>query len=265
MFVVIKIKIDKEKSMIQIKKAVVLLSFLLMSVSQLAYSADHVYEYQDYTWSQGDAAVYMGPTSDRICYLSGVTGEYRGRGEWVWVSPSSGSYYLTGDSSSRDVKAWARCVMNPKGDVNGDITISYWAADEDNAPTTYMKNYYDSNCFLTGFKGKFQGKGEVIEIVESQLFNTLKVYSGQKHVEGKAACVERTSADLGTVYKWNQGAEPLTMQPTDTHVCYLTRVSGDFDGHGEKVSITESGSKWVLSGASEKKDVTATAKCVTTL
>jgi len=93
----------------------------------------------------------------------------------------------------------------------------------------------------------------------------LRVTSGQKHVEGKAACVSRTVPDLGTDYKWNQGEEPIPMRPTNTHVCYLTRVSGDFDGYREKVRVTESGGKWVLSGDSAKKDVTATARCVATL
>ncbi len=245
----------------QIKKALVALSFLIMFVSHSAYSAEHVYTYQDYSWYQGDAPVYMGSTTNRICYLTGVAGEYRGRGEWVWVDPSSTSYYLNGDSSQKQVQAWARCVTNPKGDV----TTSRWTANEDTNPIAYMRSYNDSNCFLTGFKGKFQGKGEVIEIIESQLFNTLKVQSGQKHVEGKAACVDRQSADLGTDYKWNQGAEPLTMKPTNTHVCYLTRISGDFDGYREKVRITASGNNWVLWGDSAQKDVTATAKCVTSL
>jgi hypothetical protein len=51
------------------------------------------------------------------------------------------------------------------------------------------------------------------------------------------------------------------MAPVDTHMCVLTRVSGDFDGGGEEVKIYQMNGYWYLGGQSMQTGVGGSAYC----
>ncbi len=62
-------------------------------------------------------------------------------------------------------------------------------------------------------------------------------------------------------YNWTQGSSTIQMQPVSTHVCVLTRVSGDFDGGGESVMISQKNGWWLMGGTSMQSGIGGQAYC----
>ncbi len=62
-------------------------------------------------------------------------------------------------------------------------------------------------------------------------------------------------------YSWSQGLSSVQMQPTSTHVCVLTKVSGDFDGGGESVRLYQSNGWWFMGGSSQQSGIGGQAYC----
>jgi hypothetical protein len=60
----------------------------------------------------------------------------------------------------------------------------------------------------------------------------------------------------------NSTGEPTRMTKKDRSVCFLTYVSGYFNGEGEAVEIKAVGDYWVLTGKSAKYHVQAKARCI---
>lgn len=73
------------------------------AVSTINYSGE-------YNWCQGSAAVGMGSSTNRVCFLTRVTGMFEGSGEMVRTYVSNGAWILSGQSLQKDVCATARCV-----------------------------------------------------------------------------------------------------------------------------------------------------------
>ena len=65
---------------------------------------------QEYTWSQGNAAVQMGPIDRTVAFLTYVRGKFEGGGEYVRIYAQDGYWYLGGDSAQHSVLAKARCI-----------------------------------------------------------------------------------------------------------------------------------------------------------
>lgn len=63
-------------------------------------------------------------------------------------------------------------------------------------------------------------------------------------------------------YRWDQGQGPVRMMAVGDGICGLTAVGGLLRGGGEYVRIDNSSGFWELSGASQQKGVSATARCV---
>jgi hypothetical protein len=61
-------------------------------------------------WSQGEPAKDLGPTTDRVCFLSRIRGHFAGEGEKVRVRKWLGRWLLDGTSQQSGVAAGARCV-----------------------------------------------------------------------------------------------------------------------------------------------------------
>lgn len=63
-------------------------------------------------WSQGYEAAYLATASDvQGCFLTRVTGKFRGSGEYVHAFITGGYWYLGGQSFQQSVGATARCLM----------------------------------------------------------------------------------------------------------------------------------------------------------
>lgn len=63
-------------------------------------------------------------------------------------------------------------------------------------------------------------------------------------------------------YSWSVGSVPTKMTATNRSICFLTRVSGWFNGRDEFVQITESGGFWMLSGSKNLSSGTSKARCI---
>ncbi|HEX6277670.1 MAG TPA: hypothetical protein VFZ53_31730 [Polyangiaceae bacterium] len=63
-------------------------------------------------WSQGEPAKDLGPTNDRVCFLSRIRGHFMGDGEQVRIRKSVGRWLLDGTSQQSGVRAGARCVYS---------------------------------------------------------------------------------------------------------------------------------------------------------
>ncbi|MCY1018153.1 hypothetical protein [Pyxidicoccus sp. MSG2] len=64
----------------------------------------------EYVWSQGQSyGEHMGTTTNRVCALVYMAGEFASFNEYVDILPTAGSYYLRGSSSTYGVAARARC------------------------------------------------------------------------------------------------------------------------------------------------------------
>lgn len=64
----------------------------------------------EYSWSQGArAATLLGSTSNRVCALTSVAGQFDSASEFVELNKVAWQWYLTGGSSRSGVSAKARC------------------------------------------------------------------------------------------------------------------------------------------------------------
>ena len=68
---------------------------------------------QTYRWRQGQGRVSMIGVEEGICYLTFVTGEFRGGGETVYVRHEGGTWYLGGTSQQQGVGGEAHCWKFP--------------------------------------------------------------------------------------------------------------------------------------------------------
>ncbi len=74
------------------------------------------------------------------------------------------------------------------------------------------------------------------------------------------ASVVATFAEPGYVSgTWQQGAGPTLLASSANYLCWLTRVTGRFDGGGESVQVYQSGGYWYLGGSSEQVGVAGAA------
>ena len=62
-------------------------------------------------------------------------------------------------------------------------------------------------------------------------------------------------------FEWRQGNPNRVMMPVEDGICYLTGVSGAFEGGGEGVFVGIVDEFWVLGGYSRTTDVAAQAQC----
>jgi hypothetical protein len=67
---------------------------------------------------------------------------------------------------------------------------------------------------------------------------------------------------LSSPAQWKQGDPPRQLAPTGLSVCVLTRVSGHFEGGGERVRVYWKDGSWWLAGTSQQSGVAATAYCM---
>ncbi len=205
----------------------------------------------EYSWSQGQPAVPMGGTSGRVCFLTRVTGKFEGGGEVVNVFASGGSWYLGGQSLQAGVGASARCVS--VAFYSGEYS---WSQGQVPA---FMGSASNRACFLTRVTGKFEGGGEVVHAYTSWDSWYLGGQSLQAGVGASARCVDLWSSGE---YSWGQGQIPVYMGSFADRACFLTRMTGKFEGGGEVVRTYASGDWWYLGGQSLQAGVGASARCL---
>ncbi|AKJ07128.1 Hypothetical protein AA314_08754 [Archangium gephyra] len=151
--------------------------------AQCAYVPYGTYSDESYWWqhTSPNYPIYMGSATNRVCFLTGISGGFRGWGEWVHVYVSGGSWYLSGNSQQTGVAARARCVS-----VNSYSNESYWHQNQKYA--TYLSPAAGKTCALTYVQGHFRGGGESVNIFQSGGSWYLGGSSMQHDVAAKARC-----------------------------------------------------------------------------
>ena len=168
-----------------------------------------MFAYSDeFSWAQGQSAVFMGDAATRVCFLTRVGGGFEGYGERVEILKSSlppygNGFYLGGKSKQSGVHARARCIvygppgawyLNPSNGVQ-----LYPPYAEPRAANKYYPNVYlylekkSSVCFLVGMSGKFEGGGEYIQTV-------LSAYSNKWYEHPSSMQVQPAQVTAGCVY-----------------------------------------------------------------
>ncbi|MFH1209192.1 MAG: hypothetical protein V1663_00165 [archaeon] len=85
----------------------------LQVTGEISSNALSIYT-NEYTWTQGDAAVVMINANQGVCFLTSVSGKFEGGGETVKVyidtTSTPNRWFLSGSSNQQGVSAKARCL-----------------------------------------------------------------------------------------------------------------------------------------------------------
>lgn len=226
------------------------------------------------------------PASDGICFLQGVTGNFRGGGEGVWVRNNGGFWELNGMSQQQNVAARAMCV--PFSAIQGANQGFSYLIGTASAWTYYggcswweschgasaFQNLFglDGFCYLTGMGGAFNGSGEIVSANAWApdhwyiLVNTQVVGAS---IIGEAGCIAAIghsrlrTTNVAYRYAWSQGQPPVQLPNADQAFCALDWITGHFAGWGEHIDISHEpdNTQW-LAGASGQQGVMAYASCM---
>ncbi len=119
------------------------------------------------TWSSTAAAVQLGSTARRACFLVGVRGGVYipGGADSIAISDSGGQWTLSGTSATPEgVSATGRCFTWPAA-----VPLTVTPAVAWSAPQSDTNLGSDSNtaCWLTGMGGRFVGGGNRVNVYVS--------------------------------------------------------------------------------------------------
>jgi hypothetical protein len=191
-------------------------------------------------WSQGQAAQGLGPTSDRVCLLTGLRGNFAGFGENVRVSTSGGSWYLGGTSGTSGVGAWATCAY-----VDSYTGEYAWQTGQD-YPTA-LGSATKRMCFITRVSGAFNSSADWVHVY---------VQSGQWFITGEstssgvrvgARCVDVPDG-YGSEVSWSNNALAKYVGTAVGKTCGLTRIQGQFDSGQDVLQCDRITDSWYLTG-----------------
>lgn len=133
-----------------------------------------------------------------------------------------------------------------------------WAAHN---PATPLASSSGKACFFTRMGGAFDQAGDSVRIAALR---------EQWHVDGtgatraSAACATLSGGGDYTVgYDWASGQQPTYLGSANGRVCFLTRVSGGLNHPTDWLGVYQSGGSWFLSGASQARNASARARCIT--
>jgi hypothetical protein len=238
----------------------------------------------EFTWNQNQGHdTVMWSYNSGYCYLTGVTGRFRGQGEMVRVTVSNGTWLLTGSSGQVGVGGWARCVPwsdfpNYRGAGFGwDMSVFNQGNCAANGTCGGQKIWgADSFCSLSGVQGRLMGpssltsddqyaaNGDAAQVVfnTAQAPNSWWEDSGdypenllgwQPTITAWAQCLnlrQNHNMWFTGIWYWYYNAAPLDLGPTSDRICAITGITGYFNGGGEYVYIGTIGGDWVIYGGS---------------
>ena len=212
--------------------------------------------YGHMTWNQGAPQQVGMTTSTGFCFLTEVSGGFRGTGEQVYLDiNSAGQWTLNGRSSQTGVSATADCVeWRDLGAHFVSASITSWTTSTPQAagPNTF--------CYLAGFSGETNGGGEAAIVQPGGGGYNLIVNASSGHgVLAKMACVtmDRDFKMNGQNLYWQnrQSCTPsdcneyYNVSPSQPGYCLLNQVGGKFRGSGESLTLTHaanSTTSWTL-------------------
>lgn len=221
--------------------------------------------FKRFDWNAGATALDLWPTSDSICLLTRVTGEFRGGAESVSVEAGGdGLWHLRVTSLQPGVAGSAYCFK--KSNFKGPPGYGIWTSEP------IVRQIASSSCkaieggtwwgdavtFIQGISGDLRGAGEMVEVVQSNspiTSSTLRVNTCQPEgVLGRAQSFFVGVPSNGRLAKFIglAGTGPALsvgtyavnvggfqdMAPTKDAMCGLTRIAGAFNGGGESVEVS---------------------------
>ena len=247
--------------------ATVLLLVLLCSTftSQSALAA------QVFTWNQGNNPTSMIRERSGACFLTSIQGKFEGDKEKVEISRQNGQWFLGGSSDQFGVSAEATCVQwNELVGITPAVYGPYILNQDpqNNQAFRYLDSFNESDsiCFLGSVSGKFRGGGENVEVTTNPSTREwkLNVDSQQFGVAASAYCIpsDLNFTKLTNRFDWAQDILPVPLGSSVTNaVCFLTRMTGKFQGDAEKVRAYTNSGDWYLGGSSNQSGVRASARC----
>jgi hypothetical protein len=250
-----------------------------------------------FRWSKGDPDLTLRPTSTHVCGLTMVRGELA-NGSVLKVTRSGGNWVLSGSqTASNFLQADAVCEPLTAFRVNAGSTVSVIGRDNfDWSIGTVNTNVTETLAMpggtapiLMGLAGHFEGAGERARVTLSPSVE-MKV-GGQAgfHMAFAAALsfgLSPSEAPFYTSYFKDGfvdsdgftlnlprvliGTEtvelfPISVAPLSTTFCYLSSVSGDFNGADEWLQVFPDRTRgdWTIFGNRGSGDgITARATCV---
>ena len=242
--------------------ATVLLPALLYSTftSQSALAA------QVFTWNQGNNPTPMIRERSGACFLTSIQGKFEGDKEKVQLYRENGQWFLYGSSDQFGISAEATCVQ--WNELVGTTPAVYgpYTLNQNQGTFRYLDgfNESDSICFLGSVSGKFSGNGENVEVTTNPSTREwkLNVDSQQFGVAASAYCIPSSLnfTKLTNQFDWAQDILRVPLGYSNA-VCFLTRMTGKFQGDKEKVRVYTDFGDWYLGGSSNQWGVGASARC----
>ncbi|HEY3497250.1 MAG TPA: hypothetical protein VGK73_21280 [Polyangiaceae bacterium] len=147
-----------------------------------------------YIWAQGDAAVDMGASSARACFLTSVYGKYNGNGEQVRTRVSNGRWILDGTAgTAENYRVGGRAYCLSGFTRTGELSVSPPANDTavTGAPLSWYFGNEDSDiCGLTRVRGKFNAQSDYLKADFTFLSGTwfLSGSSSASPISGSMVC-----------------------------------------------------------------------------
>lgn len=215
-------------------------------------------------WYPSGFALRLQPSGTHVCALHRVQGNFRGDGESlrVYIDPNDGYWYLQGTSHQQGVDGTASCVR--RSCFSGDAPNENWLSGESRVETFYPKTgcisravdmwWGDAATLITGFSGRFDGRGEKIQIFQSPNPNTpsqlIGITCGGDAIAYGYSFFVGAPGGINPVKLWTNssgqtestvdsvdGPWQLDLARTDQAFCYFSEVGGKFRGDGEWASL----------------------------
>nr|UZH23211.1 hypothetical protein [myxobacterium MSr12020] len=191
----------------------------------------------DVGWSPGQPALGLGPSSDRVCFLTGIKGNFAASGDLIRVYVSNGSWYLSGSGPS-GVAGWAACAyVTP---FSGEYK---WESGQ-NYPTA-LGSASKRMCFITRVSGSFNSTSDWVHLYgqSGQWFMTGE--STASDVKFGARCV---AAEYGLEKSWGNNDLGTYVGTSAGQSCGLTKISGNFDNSQDFLHCDRTTDSWYLTG-----------------
>jgi len=192
----------------------------------------------------------IGSTSDRLCFVSSLTGNFRGDGEHVWLSAPSYGWYLNKQAQQYGVQIGARCTPRWHFAPSSDSQLSVpagWYSGGSGYRTANLWSYQRSICYLSGLQGAMNGLGNRAEMAISWPSWALDTFD----IKANAMCLDlgsgRNSGHSGT-YTWNPGTPDVRMMRVADGVCMISKVQGSMRSTSDWVGIYPADGYWYLTG-----------------
>jgi hypothetical protein len=249
-----------------------------------------------FRWTKGDADVILRPTSTHVCGLTMVRGQLA-NGSVLKITRSGGNWVLTGtQTASNTLQGDAVCEPLSAFRTDAGRTVSVIGRDNFDWSIGSVNTNVDLNLpmpagtapILMGLAGRFEGGGERARVTLAP--NVQMKVGGQAgfHMAFAAALsfgftsppfydsyfLDGIAVSDGYTFNipkppfpGNETIElyPISVAPLSTTFCYLSSVSGDYNGADEWVQVFPDRNRgdWTIYGnRGSGNGITGRASCV---